>query len=184
MSTKRQKTVVEPREGLAAIAFDIDGVFKYGREWSADGMASLRRITAAGIPYVFVTNGGGGLTEQVYAAGFASKVASAEDPPASASAAPPMMDEGNMILSYSPWRAALGADYADAKVLLVGDPREKVLEVAESYGLRGAVHYADYATIHETINPFRQVALTVAPLPPSARARALRCTTRGAPTHR
>ena len=89
-----------------------------------------------------------------------------------------------MILSYSPWRAALGADYADAKVLLVGDPREKVLEVAESYGLRGAVHYADYATIHETINPFRQVALTVAPLPPSARARALRCTARGAPTHR
>ena len=154
----------------ACIAFDIDGVFKYGREWSADGMASLRRITAAGIPYVFVTNGGGGLTEQVYAAGFASKVASAEDPPASASAAPPMMDEGIMILSYSPWRAALGADYADAKVLLVGDPREKVLEVAESYGLRGAVHYADYATIHETINPFRQVALTAAPLPLRARS--------------
>jgi len=43
-----------------AIAFDIDGVFKYGREWSADGLSSLQKATQAKIPYVFVTNGGGG----------------------------------------------------------------------------------------------------------------------------
>ena len=50
----------------AAIAFDIDGVFKYGREWSEHGLDALKRASAAGISYVFVTNGGGGLTEGTY----------------------------------------------------------------------------------------------------------------------
>ena len=61
---KRQKTA----EGFAAIAFDIDGVFKYGRDWSPDGLVALQKCTEAGIPFVFVTNGGGGLTEATYAA--------------------------------------------------------------------------------------------------------------------
>ena len=39
-----------------AIAFDIDGVFKYGREWNKDGLAALQSVNAAGIPFVFVTN--------------------------------------------------------------------------------------------------------------------------------
>ena len=30
--------------GLAAVAFDIDGVFKYGREWSPDGYSALQRL--------------------------------------------------------------------------------------------------------------------------------------------
>ena len=63
--------------GLAAVAFDIDGVFKYGREWSPDGYSALQRLAAANIPHVFVTNGGGGLTEKSYASGFAAKVTGA-----------------------------------------------------------------------------------------------------------
>ena len=41
-------------------------------------------------------------------------------------------------------------------MLLVGDPYDKVTQVAESYGLRRAVHYQDYARRHSTLNPFRQ----------------------------
>jgi len=35
-------------------------------------------------------------------------------------------------------------------------PRAQVLNVAESYGLKNVTHYEDYATMHATINPFRQ----------------------------
>ena len=61
----------------AAITFDIDGVFKYGREWSEHGLDALKRASAAGISYVFVTNGGGGLTEAVYGQHLKEKVVAA-----------------------------------------------------------------------------------------------------------
>ena len=57
-----------------AIAFDIDGVFKYGREWSADGFAALKSAADAGMQYVFVTNGGGGLNEATYGQHLKEKV--------------------------------------------------------------------------------------------------------------
>ena len=62
-----------------AIAFDIDGVFKYGREWSPDGLAALQKVSAAGMPFVFVTNGGGGLTEATYGTHLKDKVVAAGD---------------------------------------------------------------------------------------------------------
>jgi HAD superfamily hydrolase (TIGR01456 family) len=149
-AAKKQKT--SGKDHLVAVAFDIDGVFKYGREWSPDGFAALQKLHSAGIPHVFVTNGGGGLLESTYAAGFASKVKGAAVNPTGLE---PLMSEANMILSYSPWKRALGPQLADRRVLLVGDPRDKVLQVAQSYGLKKAVHYQDYAKLHHTINPFR-----------------------------
>ena len=50
----------------SCIAFDIDGVFKFGRDWSKDGSKALEKVTKAGMPFVFVTNGGGGLSEASY----------------------------------------------------------------------------------------------------------------------
>ena len=61
----------------SCIAFDIDGVFKYGREWSKDGSKALEKVTRAGMPFVFVTNGGGGLTEGAYASSMTTKIAAA-----------------------------------------------------------------------------------------------------------
>ena len=68
-----------PREEFSrsCIAFDIDGVFKYGREWSKDGTKALEKVTKAGMPFVFVTNGGGGLTEAAYAGSMTTKIAGA-----------------------------------------------------------------------------------------------------------
>ncbi len=146
-----------PETGVAAVAFDIDGVFKYGREWSPDGLAALAKMEANKLPYVFVTNGGGGLTESAYAKGFAAKVLSgAQPPPPAADTTPPRVNRSNMILSYTPWDELLAPKLVDKRVLIVGDPRERVLEVAASYGLKRAVHYQDYARKHSTLNPFRQ----------------------------
>ena len=134
----------------AAIAFDIDGVFKYGREWSKDGTKALEKVTKAGMPFVFVTNGGGGLTEAAYGGSMTTKIAAA-----SKAATPTVISPERMVLSYTPWKTMLAPGLADSRVLLIGDPREKVLEVAHGYGLKYATHYQDYAIKNDTINPFR-----------------------------
>ena len=137
----------------AAIAFDIDGVFKYGRQWSTDGLGALKKASEAQIPFVFVTNGGGGLTEAVYGQHLKEKVVEAGG---GSSGDIELPSAERMVLSYTPWESQLCPGLVDKRVLLVGDPREKVVEVAERYGLTRAVHYSDYAKMHPTINAFRQ----------------------------
>ena len=135
----------------AAIAFDIDGVFKYGREWAEAGLSSLRKASEAKIPYVFVTNGGGGLTEKVYGAHLKEKVLAAGG---GSSGDIELPSAERMILSYTPWETQLVPGLVDKRVLLVGDPADKVRDVAATYGLKHAVHYSDYARAHPSINPF------------------------------
>jgi len=137
-----------------AIAFDIDGVFKYGREWSADGLSSLQKATQAKIPYVFVTNGRGGLTEATYGQHLKEKVVAAGSA-AGVTGDIAMPDEKRMILSYTPWESMLAGQYANQRVMVISDPRDKVMEVARKYGLTKAEHYSDYAVKHGTVNPFR-----------------------------
>lgn len=134
----------------SCIAFDIDGVFKFGRDWSKDGSKALEKVTQAGIPFVFVTNGGGGLTEEAYAGSLTSKIAAA-----SKAEKPIVISPERMVLSYTPWKTMLADGLADQRVLLIGDPREKVLEVAHNYGFKYATHYQDYAIKNDTLNPFR-----------------------------
>lgn len=135
----------------AAIAFDIDGVFKYGREWAEAGLSSLRKASEAKIPYVFVTNGGGGLTEKVYGEHLKEKVLAAGG---GSSGDIELPSAERMILSYTPWETQLVPGLVDKRVLLVGDPADKVKNVAATYGLKHAVHYSDYARAHPSINPF------------------------------
>ena len=104
----------------AAIAFDIDGVFKYGREWSEHGLDALKRASAAGISYVFVTNGGGGLTEGTYGSHLKEKVLEAGGGQSGDIALP---SAERMVLSYTPWHTQLAPELADKRVMLVGDPK-------------------------------------------------------------
>ena len=138
-----------------AIAFDIDGVFKYGREWSPDGLAALQKVSAAGMPFVFVTNGGGGLTEATYGTHLKDKVVAAGDASTASGGDLAVPEAKRMVLSYTPWESQLCPNLQDRKVLLVGDPKEKVLEVAAAYGLKKAIHYSDYAVQNPSVNPFR-----------------------------
>jgi HAD superfamily hydrolase (TIGR01456 family) len=137
-----------------AIAFDIDGVFKYGQEWNENGLKALSRASDAGMPFVFVTNGGGGLTEAEYGKHLKEKIVEAgKESGVMGDFALP--EAKRMVLSYTPWATALAPDLKDKKVLIVGDPKEKVKEVAKSYGLEKAIHYSDYAVQNPTVNPFR-----------------------------
>ena len=170
-SAAKKARTDEAERPLVAIAFDIDGVFKYGREWSPKGAAALARVRDARVPFVFVTNGGGGLTEAAYADAMSAKVGAAD----AAAGAPLAIPPEQMILSYSPWARGLAPALARRRVLLVGDPRERVLEVAASYGLERAVHYRDFVDAHPTLNPFPRTgqnshtAVANAAAPPSPR---------------
>lgn len=59
---------------VPGIAFDIDGVFKAGRYFFPDGLKALAQCHEAGVPFVFVSNGGGGLGEAEYLSGFKKKL--------------------------------------------------------------------------------------------------------------
>jgi HAD superfamily hydrolase (TIGR01456 family) len=129
-------------------------VFKYGREWNELGLKALSRASDAGMPFVFVTNGGGGLTEAEYGKHLKEKIVEAGK--ASGVTGDFALPEAKrMVLSYTPWATALAPDLADKRVMIVGDPKEKVKYVAQSYGLSKAVHYSDYAVEYPTVNPFR-----------------------------
>jgi len=147
--SKRSRT-----DTRVAIAFDIDGVFKYGREWSEDGLEALQKVAAANMPFCFVTNGGGGLTEKAYADSMEKKINGASALPEAQRSGVSIGAE-RMVLSYTPWQTMLAPNLKDSRVLLIGDPKPKVLEVAHNYGLKHAVHYSDYAVTHYNINPFR-----------------------------
>ena len=108
-AAKKARTEAPAARPLAAVAFDIDGVFKYGRQWSKDGLLALQRVSAAGLPFVFVTNGGGGLTETAYAAQLADKVASA-------ATAAPDADDGSASAKASP--AAVKAKIDKERLIL------------------------------------------------------------------
>lgn len=61
-----------------AIVFDIDGVLKFGGAWDSRGHKVLDRLKSAGVPFVFMTNGGGGKTEAEYCAEVVTKLAAAD----------------------------------------------------------------------------------------------------------
>ena len=148
----------DDKSARVAIAFDIDGVFKYGREWSADGFAALKSAADAGMQYVFVTNGGGGLDEATYGRHLKEKVVASAAGGATGDI--PLPDEQRMVLSYTPWESTICKQYANKKVMIVSDPRDKVMAVAAKYGLTKAVHYQDYAISHPSVNPFRAAKQT------------------------
>ena len=143
-----------------AIAFDIDGVFKAGRYFFSDGLKALALAKSRGCSVCFVTNGGGGLTEAEYLSSLKKKIcdaASIDDCAAIVNGHVPRSDyidaieDNAMILSYTPMGEA--EEFKTQKVLLVGDPKEKVEAVARSYGWN-FMHVTSYCSKYPTVDPF------------------------------
>lgn len=125
-----------------------------GRYFFPDGLKALADARAAGCAVVFVTNGGGGLGEEEYLLGFKKKILSASgeaDPATKALLAKELDGIGveSMILSYTPMGEDLS--FKKKRVLLVGDPKEKVKAAAASYGWKNAVHVSEYVKKHSTV---------------------------------
>jgi len=171
--------------GVPGIIFDIDGVFKRGAVHFPFGAAVLRRVIAANIPFVFLTNGGAGRTENEYANELKHKLLHVEAKNGEGKEplprARPLLrqlqqddsqeegKEGNMkstleitddqmILAYTPFNTEL-SHLKKHPVLIVG--AEKTLRVArDTYGFREAVHISEYARRNPLLNPFAKRANT------------------------
>jgi len=129
--------------------FDIDGVLLRGKSPLPRARATLARLDAAGVPYIFLTNGGGE-PEAAKAAALAALLGV-------------RVDARQVVLSHTPMRplcAALGG----AKVLVLGC--RDVRGVAAAYGLTHALTAADVHADDAAAYPF------LPPPPPRARAAA------------
>jgi len=147
---RKRKRAEKPsdRVSVPAIAFDIDGVFKMGGQYTDFGAEALRKVIDAGIPYVLMTNGGGGRTEPQYAAEMNKKLRAVDD---ENHAIDEYITKDQMILSYTPFDSDL-AHLKNEPVLLVGCRR--VIDAANYYGFKKAVHLSEYTCNHPLMNPF------------------------------
>ncbi|GAB5360257.1 hypothetical protein AAMO2058_000612200 [Amorphochlora amoebiformis] len=140
------------RRRVPAFVFDIDGVFKNGGKYAPYGAGVLRKLQTAKIPYVFMTNGGGGRTEEQYAIEMSKKIASF-DSTASKPQKGVYAQEDQMVLSYSPFKTHL-KHLKNEHVLIVGCPR--AMNAAEEFGFKHTTSMRDYAKRHSTMNPFHK----------------------------
>ncbi|KAH8055227.1 hypothetical protein JL720_14337 [Aureococcus anophagefferens] len=124
-TTRRAASSVSRRAASSsAVAFDVDGVLVRGGATVPAAPGALKALEAAGIPFLFMTNGGG-TEEGARAAGFAKRFGVAVEP-------------WQVCQSHTPMRA-LAENHGDENVLLVGKKYGNLREIAEAYGFRSAV---------------------------------------------
>jgi len=150
LSSIPQRKLGRGKLSLPAFVFDIDGVFKNGGKYAEFGAKAIRKLQRAHIPYVFMTNGGGGRTEKQYAEVMNEKLSQFDSErrgPAE------YVRENQMILSYTPFRTHL-THLKNEPVLIVGCPR--AIHTARKYGFTRAMALSEYARRHPTMNPFKK----------------------------
>eukprot|EP00904_Undaria_pinnatifida_P009049 jgi/Undpi1/5274/HiC_scaffold_2.g00555.m1 len=111
-----------------AMAFDIDGVLVRGRDVLPGARDSLRALEDAGVPFVFVTNGGG-CTEESKAKELTKKLGVD-------------VQRSMVVLSHSPMRT-LAPAYAGKRVMVLGSSAKEIAE--EDLGLSETVTPEEFA---------------------------------------
>jgi HAD superfamily hydrolase (TIGR01456 family) len=134
-----------------AVSFDIDGVLLRGKTPLPGARDSLLRLVAAGVPFVFLTNGGGE-REWKKAALLGSLLGLPVHPE-------------QVILSHTPLRAEV-ARFADRRILVLGC--REVVDVARSYGATRPVTVNDLC--HDAPARYPFLTWEHRPLPPPALA--------------
>jgi len=150
LSLDSQQEVNRGNLSLPAFVFDIDGVFKNGGKYAEFGAKAIRKLQKAHIPYVFMTNGGGGRTEKQYAEVMNEKLSQFDS---ERRGTREYVKECQMILSYTPFQTHL-SHLKDEPVLIVGCPR--AIYAARKYGFTRAMALSEYARRHPTMNPFKK----------------------------
>jgi HAD superfamily hydrolase (TIGR01456 family) len=130
------------------VVFDIDGVVLRGYDRLPHARESLLRLADAGIPFVFLTNGGGEVEEVKR-----GKLAKVLGLP---------LEEDQVILSHTPLKDRC-AEYADKRVLVLGC--RDVVGVARSYGLRRVLTVRQLCEEDPTRYPFIHYEKRALPAP-------------------
>lgn len=115
-------------ESTIAFAFDVDGVLVRGTEPIPGARETIQLLQDNGIPFIFLTNGGG-KTEAKHAAVLADRLGVAIDPQ-------------QFVQSHSPYHDLVPL-YRDKTVLVLGGVGDDIRNLAEAYGFRNVVTTSD-----------------------------------------
>mmetsp|Transcript_8848 Transcript_8848/g.13203 ORF Transcript_8848/g.13203 Transcript_8848/m.13203 type:complete len:483 (+) Transcript_8848:145-1593(+) len=143
------------KPSVPAFVFDIDGVFKNGGKYNSYSASVLRKLQKLRLPYVFMTNGGGGRTENQYAEEMSKKIAQFDSKHVLDNKKNSKPEEyataQQMVLSYTPFDYHLG-HLKNSTVLVVGCHR--AIHAAKHFGFKHPITLSEYAKRHPLLNPF------------------------------
>lgn len=128
------------RLGSLGVALDIDGVFLKGSNVLPGAREAVRLLQSSGMPYVFVTNGGG-MTEHDKALSL-SRLLDTE------------VTESMVLMSHTPFRKQVEC-YADKRVLVLGS--DNCIDIARHYGFERAVSAREL--LQEAPTAFKQISV-------------------------
>ena len=137
---KRLFSSTTGRSGKLGFALDIDGVFLKGTNVLPGAKEALRLLDRSGLPYVFVTNGGG-VTEEDKARSL-SQLLDSE------------VTEKMVLMSHTPFRRQVD-QYRDKRVLVLGS--ENAVSIAKHYGFKKPVSPRDL--LSESPTAFQQISV-------------------------
>jgi len=154
---------------VPGIAFDIDGVIRQGNRPCLEGLEAIVQAQQHQWPFVFLTNGGAGRTEEQYAIKLEKMLrsrsvrrctgtfdASPEAALADATVAKQFQQQlqplrgDQFVLSYSPLVEL--DSMKDKSILIVG--ATGVERVAQQYGFKHVIHANEYARRHPDQSPW------------------------------
>lgn len=122
------------------VALDIDGVLLRGARVVQGAKAALKKLTERGVPFIFVTNGGG-VYEAQKAADLSKKLGQIVTP-------------DQVLLAHTPYKS-LVESFGQKKILVLGHalcPR-----IAESYGFRNVIDAEALYNHNPDIFPLRKL---------------------------
>lgn len=133
-----------PREirKVPAFAFDIDGVLVKSKTPIPGAAQTIATLQKDGIPFIFLTNGGG-LTEEVHTEKLASRLDLS-------------LDARQFVQSHTPYRDLVDK-YADKPILVLGGTAEQIRDVARAYGFRKVITSADIFLEDQSLHPFPEL---------------------------
>ncbi|GBG34867.1 Haloacid dehalogenase-like hydrolase domain-containing 5 [Hondaea fermentalgiana] len=120
------------------VCFDIDGVLVRGKEVLAGAREAVQKLRSVGVPYVFLTNGGGHL-ESVRARRLSDRLEVPVDP-------------AQVVLAHSPMQQ-LVPEFGKKRVMILGC-REEV-DVAKAYGFERVTTPQAFHALHPELYSFR-----------------------------
>jgi HAD superfamily hydrolase (TIGR01456 family) len=124
LASQRRWSSTAAARSTHAVVFDVDGVLVLGNQVVPEAPAALQRLRAEGVPYLFMTNGGG-TTEAKKAAALAEKFGVDVEPE-------------QVVMCHTPMQA-LAREYGDRRVLVCGKHYGALSEICASYGFRRVV---------------------------------------------
>ena len=152
---------------LPGVALDLDGVVRQGDRPCLEGLAAIVELQRRGVPFIFMTNGGAGRTEEGYARKLEKMLrgksvdfcwrhgveALAETLPTIAQLQAQLqpLHAEQFVLAYSPLPQAAGK-FLNKTVLVVGASGSA--RVAREYSFKNAIHVNEYARRHIEIDPW------------------------------